>query len=170
MATPKKEYFKSGPKTIRKTADAKGEPYTAKRSTRKPVDFGDERGDRGERRPAARPYGYDRREGFEKRPERREPMHVMRKAPAPSPRIVEAPVAAAPGGVSQVVSAYKLKKGLEAAKAEIDEMVDAIAGSLAGRGQISEVELVVSFNADGKFMGFGAAGAATLKIRIVPVG
>ena len=96
-------------------------------------------------------------------------MHMSR-APYAAPRSSDfaetkaapRPTAAAP------IPAYKLKKGIEAAKAEINEMIEALCNTMADSFNVSEVELVVSFGSDGKFLGFGAGGAAEVKIRIAP--
>jgi len=39
---------------------------------------------------------------------------------------------------------------------------------MAGQYNIGEVELTVSFNSGGEFIGFGAAGAASITITIIP--
>jgi len=170
MAPPKKEYFKSGPKFIRRPAGGTDEAHPARRAPRRADDYPEER---RERRSGGGAYGYDRREGFEKRDEKREPMHVLRRPPAPSPPRFGGPVGPIKPAVLATMpplSSYQLKKGLESAKAEIGAMVNTIADALVDCGRIREVELVVSFDADGTFMGFGSGGAATLNIRIAPGG
>jgi hypothetical protein len=67
-----------------------------------------------------------------------------------------------------IVQASALKKGFESAKKEIRAMVDEIAGIMNNDYKIGEIELMVSFSADGKFMGFGVGGATSMKIKIVP--
>ncbi len=100
-----------------------------------------------------------------------------KKAPAPAARKIPIPpgMAITPGGIIvptgtiRPIPASKLKKGVETAKAEIKEMIDEVAGILTTEYNIKEIELEVSFNASGKFIGFGAGGAASIKIKIAPV-
>jgi hypothetical protein len=74
-----------------------------------------------------------------------------------------------PSKLIQPVPAGKLKKGFEKAKVEIKGMIDEVASILTGEYNIKEIELEVSFSADGKFMGFGVGGSSTIKIKIAPV-
>ena len=66
------------------------------------------------------------------------------------------------------VKASKLKTGFSNAKKEIDKVLQEIVSSMKGEYKITEIELVASFSADGKFMGFGVGGAASIKIKIAP--
>ncbi len=68
----------------------------------------------------------------------------------------------------RTVSAAALKRGFERAKDEIAGMCDEISALMTGRYNIGKVELTVSFNAAGEFIGFGAGGAASVKITIIP--
>jgi hypothetical protein len=68
----------------------------------------------------------------------------------------------------KTVSAAALKKGIERAKDEIVGMCDEISSLMASRYNIGKVELTVSFNAGGEFIGFGVGGAASIKITIIP--
>jgi hypothetical protein len=97
-------------------------------------------------------------------------MHVIRRAYTPSPRVSE------PGETSVVprraagetVSPYKLRKGIEAAKKDINDMIETISLALTDSPHVEDVELTVSFGPDGRLVGFGAGGAATIKIRFSP--
>jgi hypothetical protein len=66
------------------------------------------------------------------------------------------------------VSAAALKRGFERAKDEIAGVCDGISALMAGQYNIGKVELTVSFNSGGEFVGFGAGGAASIKITIIP--
>jgi hypothetical protein len=66
------------------------------------------------------------------------------------------------------VDASSLRKGLEKAKRDIKSMINEIADIMTAQYNISEIELSVSFNAEGKFMGFGVGGATSIKIKIAP--
>lgn len=66
------------------------------------------------------------------------------------------------------VDASSLRKGLEKAKKDIKSMINEIADIMTAQYNISEIELSVSFNAEGKFMGFGVGGATSIKIKIAP--
>ncbi|MEN6317241.1 MAG: hypothetical protein ABFD82_00585 [Syntrophaceae bacterium] len=68
----------------------------------------------------------------------------------------------------KTVSAAALKRGFERAKDEIAGMCDEISALMSDRYNIGKVELTVSFNAAGEFIGFGAGGAASIKITIIP--
>ncbi len=65
--------------------------------------------------------------------------------------------------------ASKLRKGLSAAQAEIKESLQEIATLLTLNFEVAEIELSISFNADGKFLGFGVGGATSIKVKIRPV-
>lgn len=73
-----------------------------------------------------------------------------------------------PRGTTPVVPPGKLRAGFSKAKSEIKKMTDDIIQTMAQDYFISEIELTASFNADGKFMGFGVGGAASFKIKIAP--
>jgi hypothetical protein len=68
----------------------------------------------------------------------------------------------------KTVSAAALKRGFERARDEIISMCDDISSLMTNRYNIGKVELTVSFNAGGEFIGFGVGGAASIKITIIP--
>jgi hypothetical protein len=68
----------------------------------------------------------------------------------------------------KAVSAAALKRGFQRAKDEITSMCDEISALMSSRYSIGKVELTVSFNSAGEFIGFGASGAASIKITIIP--
>lgn len=68
----------------------------------------------------------------------------------------------------KTVSAAALKRGFERARDEIVDMCDEISSLMTSRYNIGKVELTVSFNAGGEFIGFGIGGAASIKITIIP--
>ena len=68
----------------------------------------------------------------------------------------------------KTVSAAALKRGFERAKDEIVGMCDEISALMTGRYNIGAVEVTVSFNTNGEFIGFGVGGAASIKITIIP--
>lgn len=70
---------------------------------------------------------------------------------------------------TSLTPASKLRKGLSAAQAEIKESLQEIATLLTLDFEVSEIELSISFNADGKFLGFGVGGATSIKVKIRPV-
>ncbi len=75
-----------------------------------------------------------------------------------------------PNNVIQPVPANKLRNGFEKAKTEIKDMIEEIASILTSEYKIKEIELEVSFSADGKFLGFGVGGSTSIKIKITPAG
>ncbi len=73
-----------------------------------------------------------------------------------------------PTNSANPIPASKLRSGFKKAKKEINAMVKEITSTMTESYVISEIELSASFSADGKFMGFGVGGAATIKITIKP--
>jgi hypothetical protein len=73
-----------------------------------------------------------------------------------------------PSDREKPVPASKLRTGFRNAKKEIESMIEEVVGTMAQNYVICEIELAASFNADGKFMGFGVGGAATMKIKVRP--
>ena len=71
---------------------------------------------------------------------------------------------------STPIPVSKLKKGFASAQKEIHSIVEDIITNMADDYVISEIELAASFSADGKFLGIGVGGAATITIRISPDG
>ena len=70
---------------------------------------------------------------------------------------------------TSLTPASKLRKGLSAAQAEIKESLQEIATLLTLDFEVSEIELSISFSADGKFLGFGVGGATFIKVKIRPI-
>lgn len=79
---------------------------------------------------------------------------------APSGRIL------VPGGT--VVEPSQLRKGITKAKDEINDLIQEVIDTSTTDYDIHEIEFAASFSADGKFMGIGVGGAATIKFRIRP--
>lgn len=77
---------------------------------------------------------------------------------------------AIPKNLYHPVPTSKLKNGIMKAKSEIKSLINEIASTMVESYSISEIELTASFSADGKFMGFGVGGAASIKIKIKPEG
>lgn len=73
-----------------------------------------------------------------------------------------------PQNVLTPVPSSKLRDGFLKARKEISKFVEELVETMTEEYTISEIELSASFNADGKFMGFGIGGAATITIRIAP--
>ena len=61
-------------------------------------------------------------------------------------------------------------KGLTKAKDEIDGLIQEIIDTSTADYEIHELEFAASFSADGKFLGIGVGGAATITLRIRPCG
>ena len=66
------------------------------------------------------------------------------------------------------VDASSLRKGLEKARRDVKSMINETANIMTAQYNIRGLELSVSFNAEGKFMGFGVGDAASIKIKIAP--
>jgi len=78
-----------------------------------------------------------------------------------------------PGGVlvrNVAVEPSAIAKGIERAKKQIQSMIAEFAKIVVGDGhKITEIELSVSFDASGKFLGVGVSGATSIKIKIAPL-
>jgi hypothetical protein len=74
-----------------------------------------------------------------------------------------------PSNIAKPVSASKLRAGFKKARKEINSIIEEVVSTMTQSYAISEIEFSASFSADGKFMGFGVGGAATMKIKIRPV-
>ena len=73
-----------------------------------------------------------------------------------------------PAQITEPVPANKLRAGMKEVKRQIDETLSDLIESLTGNYGIKEVKLVASFSADGRFLGFGVGGAASIEITICP--
>ena len=69
---------------------------------------------------------------------------------------------------SSVVAPSKMRAGLAKAKDEIDSLIQEIVDISTSDYEISEIEFAASFSADGKFLGVGVGGSATVTFRIRP--
>jgi len=67
-----------------------------------------------------------------------------------------------------VVPPSKLKSGIRSARRQIEESLEEVLEIFTGPYRISQIELEVSFGADGKFLGFGIGGATSMKVVIEP--
>ncbi len=99
------------------------------------------------------------------------PAKVLPKAskqPIPSGFTQTASGIVVPDSAQAVIPASKFKKGLDSAKGAIRESISEFAEFMTQDMEVSEIELSVSFSAEGKFLGFGVGGATTVKITIRP--
>lgn len=87
---------------------------------------------------------------------RREPLHVIRRKPSPP----------APPPPPKVVSPEKLKRGLEEKKRDLQTATDDLTQFFRICPGVKEVEVPLSFDNEGKFLGFGMGGAITMKIHV----
>ena len=67
------------------------------------------------------------------------------------------------------VKPAKIESGLSKARGEIDSLIVSL-GDLTDGYSVKEIELAVSFSADGKFLGVGVGGATSIKMRFAPDG
>jgi hypothetical protein len=68
----------------------------------------------------------------------------------------------------KVVPPSKFASGLEASQKQIRHSLSELASVFTQDFEVSEIELSVSFSADGKFLGFGVGGAMSVKVKIKP--
>ena len=66
------------------------------------------------------------------------------------------------------VQPSKLKKGYGQLKTAVRQMLQDLAEGMGDGFVVREIELTASFNADGKFLGFGVGGATSITIRVGP--
>ncbi len=86
------------------------------------------------------------------------------EAPRPAPA---AEPAAAPR--TMPVAGPRLKDGLRAANRAVAELLEGLGTQVEGSYDIPEIEVEVSFDQQGRFMGFGRGGAVTLKLTLSPL-
>ena len=67
-----------------------------------------------------------------------------------------------------VVPAGKMAEGFTRARNEIQSFLQEVIDTATQDFEISEIEVAASFSADGKFLGFGVGGEASITIRIRP--
>lgn len=84
--------------------------------------------------------------------------------------------AAGPGGRPNlpranpnIVPARKLKEGIGAANRALAELMEDFGQGIAGDYDISSLEATLSFDTDGRFLGFGAGGSATITLTLTPL-
>lgn len=119
---------------------------------------------KGPREGGGRSAPYGRREQpTEEAPARRYDLRPSRSefssqaaAPTPAQRVGRAPLAA-----------NKMIEGVPAAQRAISKVIEAFKNGTSEYG-VGAVEAVVTFDEEGKFLGFGGTGAASLRLTLVP--
>ena len=74
----------------------------------------------------------------------------------------------APSALVGPIKASKMRSGLKEASKALCELMNEFDISLGNSYCMKEIELALSFNAEGKFMGFGIGGATSISIRVAP--
>ena len=67
-----------------------------------------------------------------------------------------------------VVPANKFREGIEDAHVQIKKTLQGFVKIFTQEFEVSEISLTLSFNAEGKFLGFGAGGEMSVTVKIVP--
>lgn len=80
--------------------------------------------------------------------------------PAPRPAAAATP---------RPVPAARLKEGVAQANRALAEVIEQFGSTLSGDYDISALEVMVSFSEDGRFLGFGQGGAATMTLSVTPL-
>jgi hypothetical protein len=100
---------------------------------------------------------------------------AAKKAHARSARVDRVPpgYAIAPSGLAvpedgSPVPPGKLRSGIAEAHREIQRTLAQVLAAFSGDFEIAEIEITASFSAEGKFLGFGVGGAASVKLKIRP--
>ena len=68
-----------------------------------------------------------------------------------------------------VVPASKLQNGIAKARQQISGVLQELIEATRDGYEITEIELAASFNADGKFLGFGVGGEMSISFKVRPV-
>lgn len=69
----------------------------------------------------------------------------------------------------QPVGIRKLKEGIASANRALAELMEEFGSGILGSYDIADLEVPVSFDADGRFIGFGKGGAVTFSLTITPL-
>lgn len=69
-----------------------------------------------------------------------------------------------------IVPLNRLEKGIEESRDQIVKSLKGLAAVFTTDFTVSEIELTLSFSADGKFLGFGVGGEMSVTVRIQPSG
>jgi hypothetical protein len=67
-----------------------------------------------------------------------------------------------------VVPASKLQKGIAKAREQISGVLQELLDATRDGYEVTEIELSASFNADGKFLGFGVGGEMSITFKVRP--
>ncbi|HZF97752.1 MAG TPA: hypothetical protein VEY92_05835 [Pseudoxanthomonas sp.] len=70
---------------------------------------------------------------------------------------------------SGVVPASKLQNGISKAREQISGVLQELLEATRDGYEVSEIELSASFNADGKFLGFGIGGEMSITFKVRPI-
>jgi hypothetical protein len=76
---------------------------------------------------------------------------------------------AVPASITKPVHANVLKRGIQKAREEAARLLRGFADTLSEEYVVKQIEMTVSFSADGKFLGFGPGGAVSAKLIVAPV-
>ena len=71
-------------------------------------------------------------------------------------------------GTINPIPPTKFRAGFAKAKEEIERIINDLVKTMKVNDFIKEIEVTISFDADGKFLGFGIGGSASVKIKIAP--
>jgi hypothetical protein len=74
-----------------------------------------------------------------------------------------------PRSAMDTVKPDAMKKGIKIASEKIREMLNEFKSILTTDYGISEIKITASFDAEGKFLGFGVGGAASIEVTIKPM-
>jgi hypothetical protein len=69
-----------------------------------------------------------------------------------------------------IVPASKLQNGIAKAREQISGVLQELLEATRDGYEVTEIELAASFNADGKFLGFGVGGEMSICFKVRPVG
>jgi hypothetical protein len=75
---------------------------------------------------------------------------------------------AVPRSTPKPVTPSKIRRGVNKAKGQIGTMVESIVDVVTAEYKVQSVQFSLSFDAEGKVLGIGVGGAATVTVTVVP--
>jgi hypothetical protein len=158
---PRSEGFDGGERPPRRTfrRDDQGDSGAPSWGRSAPPRFGQGQGQDRSR---------DRDEGYGASREPRYPSRSAESAPV-RPAAAEPALSAPPAPRTWPVPGHRLKDGLKAANRALAELLEGFGTQVGGSYDIPEIEVEVSFDQQGRFMGFGRGGCVTFKLTLAPL-
>jgi hypothetical protein len=69
----------------------------------------------------------------------------------------------------QYIPAHRLQEGIPSAQRAVAELMESFGQSISGDYDLSSLEVSVSFDENGRFIGFGRGGVASIQLTLSPL-